>query len=71
MGLIERHDRHQSVGAAWSASWCEAPVRSTEPLARHIGAIGPERLAASLDAAVLGTAVPREERPQGAYQQIR
>src|SRR4029453_689592 len=30
MGLPERHDRHQSVRAAWSASWCEAPVSSTE-----------------------------------------
>ena len=39
MGLTDRHDRHQSVGAAWSASWCEAPVSSTEPHAHRLAAL--------------------------------
>ena len=39
MGLTERHHRHQSVGAAWSASWCEAPVSSTEPHAHRLAAL--------------------------------
>jgi cytochrome c biogenesis protein CcmG/thiol:disulfide interchange protein DsbE len=40
-------------------------------LAKHIGAIGPERLATSLDATLAGAVVSPEEPRRGAYQPIR
>ena len=40
-------------------------------LAKHIGAIGPERLVASPDASLAGSVVSPEEPRQGAYQPIR
>ena len=38
---------------------------------KHVGAIGPDRLAASLHAAIRGTLVPQGEQRGGAYQPIR
>ena len=40
-------------------------------LAKHVGAIGSERLRASLDATLAGSAVSQEESRKGAYQPIR
>jgi len=40
-------------------------------LAKHIGAIGPERLAASLDATLGGAVVSADEPRRGAYQPSR
>ena len=40
-------------------------------LAKHIGAIGPERLVASLDATLAGAVVSQQEPRRGAYQPIR
>ena len=40
-------------------------------LAKHVGAIGPDRLRASLDATLAGSAVAPEGSGKGAYQPIR
>ncbi len=45
--------------------------RDGRVLAKHVGAIGPERLGASLDATLAGSVVAPEASRKGAYQPIR